>query len=78
MDKFEPRFDETTAIGKLRAHLELTQEDFALELGISINRPSLWENGHQAISSKTVLTICDRYKNQLADLGLTAVDLLEG
>ena len=75
-DKFEPRFREDTAIGKLRAHLSLTQEEFAVELGVSINRPSLWEHGRQRISADTVRVICARYSGDLADLGLSAIDLL--
>ena len=77
----KPRFNDAKGahpVARLRRELDMTQHEFARALGVSLNRPSRWELGREAMGPQTVLTLFKRYKKKLAKLVIDPLDLLKG
>lgn len=63
----------------LRAALELTQAEFGEAIGVSAGRICQVENSDQErLGSDALLELADRYRVELARLGLTVEDLMRG
>jgi len=62
----------------LRASLGATQKKMALKLGVTPGRISQIENESARIGSKLLIKLFETYPRELARLGITPLDILNG
>ena len=58
----------TISILELRARNKMTQAEFAESIGVSFQTVSSWEKNILSISSKNLITICEKYGIKSSDL----------
>lgn len=70
-----PKKTEETPVARLRAHLELSQEDFANALSVSQGTVSGWENS-TGPSGPYAARILGKYHREMKAIGISQLDLL--
>jgi transcriptional regulator with XRE-family HTH domain len=63
---------------ELRKSLGLNQRQFAGEVGLHPTYVSQLETGSEPVGKTTALRIADRYRLEMARLGITIEDLMRG
>ena len=63
---------------ELRKSLSLNQRQFATEVGLHPTYVSQLETGSEPVGKSTSLKIADRYRVEMARLGITIEDLMRG
>ncbi len=63
-------------LGLLRASLELTQTELGDTIGLTAGRVCQIEKGRGALGNESLLNLTDRYRVEIARLGLTVEDFL--
>lgn len=63
---------------ELRKSLDLNQRQFGAEVGLHPTYVSQLETGTEPVGKGTALKIADRYRVEMARLGITIEDLMRG